>query len=111
MSVEKENRRHPRIPYLCPVSISWEDAHGHTTYAHAKCLDVSEEGLRIEVSKPISVHSRISFRAERLTVSGSATVKHVARLGAKYSLGLNLSQALRSEILIAIVRDNESDED
>ena len=101
MSVQRD-RRHPRIPYLCPIRISWEDAHGLTSYAQAKCLDVSEEGLRIEVSKPIPVHSRISFRADGINVAGSATVKHVTRQGAKYILGLNLSQALRSEILTAI---------
>ena len=69
--MEKDNRRHPRTPYLCPVSISWEDAHGLTSYAQVRCLDISEEGLRIEVSKPILVHSRLSFRVDRINISGS----------------------------------------
>jgi hypothetical protein len=59
-----------------------------------RCLDVSEPGMRIEVSeagtqtsrsKPIKSSSRVS-----------ATIKHVARQGSKYILGLELNQALRA---------------
>ena len=35
------------------MNISWEDASGVTSYAHAKSLDVSEEGLSLEVLKTI----------------------------------------------------------
>ena len=95
-------RRHERLPYLGPVFISWEDKHGLPKYAQARCRDVSEGGLRIEVPEPIPVHSRISLRADRIDLHGSATVKHIARYGSKYILGLNLSQALRDKALAVI---------
>jgi hypothetical protein len=58
--------------------------------------------MRIELLKPIPVHTRILLRADGINVGGSATVKHVSRRGAKCIVGLNLSQALRDEILTAI---------
>jgi len=58
--------------------------------------------MRIEVLRPIPVHARILLRADAINVSGSATVKHVTPRRAKYILGLNLSQALRHELLTAI---------
>jgi hypothetical protein len=67
-----------------------------------RCLDVSEKGLRIEVPQPILVNSRISLRADRINLGGSATVKHVTRHGFKYILGLELSQPLRDQTLAVI---------
>ncbi len=101
---KRDMRRHQRIPYLGPVRISWEDEHGLSKYAQARCLDVSEGGLRIEVPEPIPVHSRVSLAADRINLAGSATVKNIARHGSKYILGLNLSQPLRDQAL-ALIRE------
>ena len=38
----------------------------------------------------------------RINLAGSATVKHVVRQGAKYVLGLELSQVLRDQVLARI---------
>lgn len=101
-TLKKDIRRHQRIPYLGRVRISWEDAHGLSKYAVARCLDVSEDGMRIEVSEPIPVRCRISLHADQINLAGSATVKHVARHGSKCILGLELSQALREQTLSGI---------
>jgi hypothetical protein len=68
-------------------------------YAHGKCFDVSRAGLRIEVPEMIPIRSVVWLQADRIRFSGSATVKHVVRAGAKYLLGLELSQAVREEVL------------
>ena len=99
---QKDIRRHHRIPYLGPVRISWEGTNGCPKYAQARCLDISEGGLRIEVPEPIPVRSRVSICADRINLAGSATVKHVVRQGAKYVLGLELSQVLRDQALARI---------
>ena len=96
---EKEKRQHHRVPYLGPARISWDDEQGITRFANAKCIDVSEAGLRIEVGEPIPVRARISLRADRLGFSGSATVRNIAWRGCKYILGLNLSQIQPPEML------------
>ncbi len=66
-----------------------------TRYALAKCLDVSERGIGLEVAMPIPVHSILSVRADTIKLGGSATVRHVGRRTNGYILGLNLSQPLR----------------
>ena len=97
-----EIRRHRRIPYFGRVRISWEDSQGRSRYAAGRCLDISEDGLRVELSEPIPLRSNISVQAEQVKLSGSAIVKHVARQGSKYWLGLELSQVLLYRTLTAI---------
>jgi hypothetical protein len=55
--------------------------------------------MRIEVSEPLPARSPVSLQADQIRLVGSATVKHVARTGSKYILGLELSQALRDQTL------------
>ena len=95
----KNIRRHLRIPYFGPVRISWQDRNGVPGYARGKCLDVSAAGLRIETPGEIPVRTQVSLSADRINFAGSATVKHVERIGGKYILGLELSQALRERTL------------
>jgi len=104
---KKDIRRHHRLPYLGKVSISWEDTHGLPKYARARCLDVSEAGMRIETPEPIPVYTNISVRADQIKLVGSATVKHVERLGSKCILGLELSQSLRDRTL-SVIREDET---
>ena len=96
---QKSIRRHQRIPYAGPVRISWQGADGQPRYVQGRCLDVSEGGLRIESAEPVPVRALIQLNAERLKISGSATVKHSARRGAKYLLGLELNAALLERAL------------
>jgi PilZ domain len=104
---KRENRQDQRIPYFGSARISWEDEQGLTRYAHAKCLDVSKGGLRIELGEPIPVRSRLLLRANLIDVGGSATVRHTAWRGCKYILGLGLSHTLHDDALAAI-RDSSA---
>jgi hypothetical protein len=99
--MSKDSRRHRRVPYIGPIRLVWED-NGQSRFVQGKCIDVSESGLRVESAVPIPLRSRISLNAEKIKMSGSATVKHVERFGAKYILGLELSQALHDKALAAI---------
>jgi hypothetical protein len=90
--VSKDARRHDRVPFVGPVRLSWEDARGEARFAHAKCVDVSESGMRIESPTPIPNGARIQLNAERIKLSGTATVKHSIRYGSKYVLGVELAQ-------------------
>jgi hypothetical protein len=93
LGIARKNRRqHERLPYYGSARISWEDEQGLVRFAHAKCLDISEDGLQIEVAETIPVRSRLLLRADRLNFSGSGTVRNVAWRGCKYILGLSLSQ-------------------
>ncbi len=96
MLSRKENRRHPRVSYAGAVRISWQDEQGLSKFAKAKCLDLSQEGLRIEMTEPIPVLSTLLLRAEQINLGGSASVRHIASRGCKYILGVNFSHALES---------------
>lgn len=91
MATRKNTRRHPRFPLLNPVRISWEDQ-GQPHFAIGKCVEISETGLRIEILEKIRPGTRIQIAAERIKLAGSATVRHVTHKGAKYQLGLELTQ-------------------
>jgi hypothetical protein len=98
----KDVRRHRRIPFIGMVRLAWEDAQGQTRHAQGQCIDVSEGGIRVEVHTAVPSHTHVMLNAERIQLSGGASVKHVARYGSKYLLGLELSQALREKTLAAI---------
>jgi hypothetical protein len=91
--IGKNNRRHRRIPFVAPARISWEDQ-GRPSFAIVRCIDLSEEGMRIEVTQAIRPGTRIQIAAEHIRFSGSASVRRADRCGAKYMLGLQLTQAM-----------------
>ena len=77
----KEARRNRRIPYSGSVRLSWEDPRG-SRFALGRCIDISETGLRVELPVTIPMHTAVLLTAERIGLSGSASVKHLARFGA-----------------------------
>ncbi|SRR5579883_67869 len=96
----KELRRHRRVSYLGPVQIAWQDR-GETRYVRGRCLDASDSGLRVELPVSIPVTTEIQLNSERIRISGSARVRHIARHGAKYILGIELAQNVRREPSLA----------
>ena len=101
MITHKNKRRHRRIPYGAPIRISWEEEF-LPSFAIARCIDLSQEGMRIEVSQPIRPGTRIQIAAENFKFTGSASVRRVDRRGAKYLLGLQLTQAMRPDKIAEI---------
>ena len=102
---KKDQRRSYRIRYLGPALVSWEgeeNASDGPKYMQGRCLDVSEGGMRIEVPKPIPTRTPILLRAERINVSGSASVRYVRRSATQYILGLELSQELKRQALASV---------
>ena len=89
----KNHRRHRRIPYLAPMRICWEDQ-GEPCFAIARCIDLSEGGIRMELNRQVPRGVRLQIAADRLNLSGSATVRRSDRFGAKYLLGLQFNQPM-----------------
>jgi hypothetical protein len=102
-------RRHPRVPCLHPVRISWEEQ-GQPRFAITKLTDVSESGLRIESSQPIPRGAIVMLESPRMNLRGAATVKHSIRRGAKFLLGLQLTQPLPGETVALIENFNRTDQ-
>ena len=98
MSAAKDIRRYQRILYAGPIRVSWEE-HGQPCFAIGKSVDISEQGMRIEVLPPLRSGVTLQLASERMRFTGSAAVKHVARRGAKYLLGLELSHPVSEKTI------------
>ena len=90
------------MPWLGLVRLSWEDSRGETRFAHAKCIDVSESGIRLECPAPIENGTRILLSAERIKLSGAGMVKHATRYSSKYFVGLELAQSADDKTIAAL---------
>lgn len=98
MSDDKNLRRHRRIPYFGPIRISWEER-GQPRFAMARCVDISDSGLRIESPVPVPSGAVIQLGAERIKLAGAAAVKHVVRNGSKFLLGVQLTQLMLNKTI------------
>jgi hypothetical protein len=97
----KDGRRHRRLPYCGTIRVSWDDGKGQH-YAVGKCIDISESGLRIELPVAVPSHATLLIATDRIRFSGSASVKHVVRFGAKYLVGVALNSGLNPKTLDTI---------
>jgi len=100
--VGKDARRHHRVPLVGPVRLSWEDARGESRFAQAKCIDVSESGIRMECPVSIPSGTRVQLSAERIRLSGTARITHATPYGGKYILGAELAQRTEPKIAAAL---------
>ena len=92
----KNARRHGRVPFVASVEIAWEDSSGRPKFARAKCMDISESGLRVDAPEPIPAGTSAMLRASQIELAGPVRVKHVTRAGSRFLLGLELSEQLRN---------------
>jgi hypothetical protein len=57
----------------------------------AKCLDLSDQGARIECEAPIESRTRVYVRAAAYGLMGNASVRYCRRSGMKHMVGLLFS--------------------
>ena len=87
-------RRHNRWPSKGPVQVSWKDGRGKVKSLWAKCLDLSAEGVCLETNGPIPPRTAVNLHSAQYGDFGTASVRHCARMGVKYSVGLEFTSAL-----------------
>ena len=95
----KNRRRNRRVPYIGSLCIFWDKGQGQTKYLRARFIDISEGGLRVEVTERVPVGTYVSLRADRIILSGSAVVRHVGQCASKYFIGLELTALLKEQAL------------
>ena len=86
-----EGRKRRRRPIDCEVVVSWQDHQG-ARFVRARGVDLSETGVRIEGEEPLSPGARVFVRAPDYGLGGMAYVRHCVKRGAKYVVGLDLSE-------------------
>jgi PilZ domain len=95
MSQEGELRRHARADESSPVQIIWQDRSGGDRFINARTLNISPNGMRVEVSEPIDKQTYVTLKCEALSLHGRASVRTCTRKGTKYVLGLEFSAGLQ----------------
>jgi hypothetical protein len=87
-------RRHPRLPFEVPMQVSWKDSRGQVQNLRTKCLDLSDEGARLETDAPIPPRTSISLQSARHGSLGMASVRSCVRHTLKYWIGVEFTASL-----------------
>ena len=90
MNQEGDLRRHTRSTQAAQVQIVWN--HG---VLKGRIINVSESGMRVEVSDPLEKQTYVTLQAASLGLHGSASVRTCTRKGMKYLVGLEFSAGLK----------------
>jgi len=88
-------RQHGRTPFPAAVRLCWDDGRGNLYEVRGKGIDRSPSGLRLEVSEPVPAKAVVLVHAGGYGAVGSAWVRHCARRGARFTVGLEFTQAVR----------------
>ncbi|MGA2738312.1 MAG: hypothetical protein ABSG65_12795 [Bryobacteraceae bacterium] len=73
------------------VQISWQTRSGETKTIRAKCLDLSDQGARMECESPIEFLTNVYLQAPAYGLMGNASVRYCRRSGTKHIVGLLFS--------------------
>lgn len=95
MTQKGDIRRHSRTPRTDPVQITWKDRSGNAQVSRGRLVDVSEAGMRVEVSEPLEKLTYVTVRADGIGIHGTASVRSCVRKGLKHVVGLEFSGGLR----------------
>lgn len=99
--MKKDSRRHQRLDGPGVIEVAWTDSAGQPKFTRAKCLDISNEGARIECPEAIPLRTYATLRAARIKLSATASVRHCARLAGKYVIGLEFSAPIDIQSLLS----------
>ena len=91
-------RRKQRFPFAGKVNLSWDQGSVQAT-VRGTALDISHEGLCINVREPIPVGTYIGLSIEPLGFRSSASVRHIVRGVSSFKVGLQLSQPVPARAL------------
>jgi hypothetical protein len=86
-------RNGERRPFQGAVQVSWQTRSGETKMVRAKCIDLSDQGARIECEQAIDFLTNVYLQAPRYGLVGNASVRYCRRSGIKHIVGLLFSAA------------------
>jgi hypothetical protein len=93
----RDLRRNKRTAYTGSIEVSWMDG-GQAKFTRGRCVDLSADGLLLELSVSMQVRTVVTLRFDRIHLIGTASVRHTRRAGMKFLLGFELSQHFREQI-------------
>jgi hypothetical protein len=91
---KKAQRRHDRSPVDGKVQLEWTSPDGTHCSVMAKCVDVSETGMKLSVRDRIAPRTVVNFRAPALGLHGSGSVRYCMSYKLEYRLGIEFTGGL-----------------
>ena len=76
MEERKECRRHPRRFVAARIAVMWENDEGAAQWAWGQCRDISESGVRFDVSQLIPASKAVYVRIADLSIDSYGVVRH-----------------------------------
>lgn len=95
MTQKGDLRRHARSTRSAPIQLVWKSRQGVDGFLTGRIIDVSESGVRVEVSDPLEKQTYVTLQASSLGLHGSASVRSCTRKGMKYLVGLEFSAGMK----------------
>jgi hypothetical protein len=93
-NVFKNLRRHRRYAVDAgSLQVSWLDTTGRMKTTHTRALNISEEGIALELPEAV-LPLRVRFQSERFNVTGMGIVRYCRRARSKYIVGLEFTEDL-----------------
>jgi hypothetical protein len=73
-----------------PCELSWEDSRGCLHTSHARAVDVSESGMRLECFEAIERNAIVNIQATRHGLASLGSVRYCFPKHLRYVIGLQL---------------------
>jgi hypothetical protein len=83
-----------RRPFQGSFQVSWQTRAGEMRTMRAKCIDLSDQGARIECELPLEPQSNVYVQAPAYGLMGNASVRYCRRSGVKHMVGLLFSSVV-----------------
>src|SRR5258708_4948028 len=81
-------RRHDRRSFSATIRVGWQDQAGHDKTALTKSFDISESGMRFELTEPVAPRSDVMVRCDKIGLQARASVRSCVHRGLKYMVGV-----------------------
>jgi hypothetical protein len=96
MTQQTDPRRRGRRYRLrrATLKVTWLDNTGRLRVARARALNVSEEGIALELSHP-AMHEMVRIESRNLKFSGRGVVRYCYPFGEKFVAGIKFTGDLR----------------
>lgn len=91
------------------VFLSWQAPNGPIRRVTGRCVDLSASGAKLETKDRLDIRSGILVHSEQFGRMGLASVRYCSRVGMKYEVGLQftnaflLSDPVRKKILTSVL--------
>lgn len=91
-TVRKANsRKHVRHAVQGPIQVMWEDPTGRELMTSAQILNVSVEGVQLQLTERLPVRTAVSCSCPKLGISGRGVVRYCNPSKGKYLIGLEFT--------------------